>query len=97
MIKTSLGIFLALVEFEGWPFNYLDNWVGVNFIRDDMQKGMRDKGDRCCLQSSLCCVKVFHPHLTSHLCFSNPLSHLSCHGHNHPLQGSMGSKMINFL
>jgi hypothetical protein len=36
MIGTSLGFILALVEFEGWPFNYLDNWMGFNYIGNDI-------------------------------------------------------------
>jgi hypothetical protein len=27
MIVTNLGVFLALVEFEGQLFNYLDNFI----------------------------------------------------------------------
>jgi hypothetical protein len=36
MIGTSLGLILALVEFEGRSFNYLDNWTKLNCIGDDM-------------------------------------------------------------
>jgi hypothetical protein len=36
MIGTSLGLFLALVEFEGWLFSYLDNWIGLNCIGEGM-------------------------------------------------------------
>jgi hypothetical protein len=36
MIRTSLGLFLALVEFEGWLFNCLDNWTGMNCIGEGM-------------------------------------------------------------
>ncbi len=45
MIGTSLGLFLALVRFEGWLFNYLDNWMRLNCIGEGMQKGREDKGD----------------------------------------------------
>jgi hypothetical protein len=43
---TSLGFILAQVEFEGRPFKYLDNWMGLNcIIGDNMQKGRKDGGD----------------------------------------------------
>jgi hypothetical protein len=45
MIGTSLGLILALVEFEGRLFNYLENWMGLNCIENNMQKGKKDKGD----------------------------------------------------
>jgi len=45
MIGTSLGFILALVEFEGCPFNYLDNWTRFSCIGDGMQKGRRNEGD----------------------------------------------------
>jgi len=47
MIGTSLGFILALVEFEGWPFNYLHNQMGLNCIQNGMQKGKKDEGDQC--------------------------------------------------
>ncbi len=36
MIWTSVGFFSALVEFEGWLFNYLDNLMGLNCIGEGM-------------------------------------------------------------
>jgi hypothetical protein len=45
MIGISLGLFLALVKFEGWLFNYLDNLMKLNYIRKGMQKGKKDGGD----------------------------------------------------
>jgi len=45
MIGIRLGLFLTLVEFEGWLFNYLDNLMKLNYIRKGMQKGKKDEGD----------------------------------------------------
>ncbi len=45
MIGTNLGLFLALVEFEGWLFSYLDNWTGLNYIGEGMQKCKKDGGN----------------------------------------------------
>jgi len=45
MIGMSLGLFLTLVEFEGWLFNYLDNLTKLNYIRKGVQKGKKDEGD----------------------------------------------------
>jgi hypothetical protein len=78
------GSFLALMEFKGWSFIYLDNWTKLNCIENDMQKGRKDGGNHCCFQSNLCCVEVLRTHLTLHLHLSHPLSHLSCHGRGHP-------------
>jgi hypothetical protein len=33
--------FFALIEFEGWSFIYLENWIGLNY----MQKNKRDRKD----------------------------------------------------
>jgi hypothetical protein len=44
MTRTSLGLFLALVEFKGSLFNYLDNWTILSCIRNSMQKGKKDGG-----------------------------------------------------
>lgn len=38
MTGTNLGLILALVEVEGWPFNYLNNWTGLNCNEDDIKK-----------------------------------------------------------
>lgn len=97
MIRTSFGFILALVEFERWPFNYLDNWMGFNYIGNDMQKGRRDEGKQCCLQSNFCHVEVLHPHFNPHLHCSHPLSHLFHCDHSCPLRDLMGPKMIHFL
>ncbi len=43
MIGTSLGLFLALVEFEGQLFSYLDNWMKANYIGEGMQKGKKNE------------------------------------------------------
>jgi hypothetical protein len=45
MIGTSLGLFLALVEFERQIFSYLDNLTRLNYIGEGMQKGKKDGGD----------------------------------------------------
>ncbi len=45
MIGTSLNLFLALVEFKGWLFSYLDNSMGMKFIGESMQKGKKDRRD----------------------------------------------------
>jgi hypothetical protein len=45
MIGTSLNLVLALVEFERRLFSYLDNLMGLNCIREGMQKGWKDRGD----------------------------------------------------
>ncbi len=88
MIRTSLGLFLALVEFEGQLFSYLENLTRLNCIREGMRKGKKDGGDQCHFQSSFCLVKVFHPQL--------PLSHLpsdqSRHNHICSLWDLMGAK-----
>jgi len=47
MIRTSLGLFLALVEFEGQLFSYLENLTRLNCIREGMRKGKKDGGDQC--------------------------------------------------
>jgi hypothetical protein len=44
MIGTNLSMFLALVEFEGRLFNYLDNWTGVSCIEEGMRKGKKNEG-----------------------------------------------------
>ncbi len=41
MIGMNLGLFLALVEFEGWMFRYLDNLMGLNCIGKGMWKGRK--------------------------------------------------------
>jgi len=93
MIGTSPSFFLALMEFEGWLFNYLNNLMGLNCIGKGMWKGKKDKGNWCHLQSNLRLVKVLHPHFhLSHL--SNDPSH---HGHIHPLWDSLGPKMMEFV
>lgn len=45
MIGMNLGLLMALVEFKGRLFNYLDNWTLLSCIGDDMWKGRRDKRD----------------------------------------------------
>ncbi len=97
MIRTSLGFILALMEFEGWPFNYSDNWMGFNCIGNGMQKGKRDEREQCHLQSNFHHVKVLHPHLNPHLHCSHPLSHLFRHDRSCHLWDLMGPKMIHFL
>jgi hypothetical protein len=45
MIGTSLGFFLAPMEFERQLFNYLDNLTRLNCIGKGMQKGKKDEGN----------------------------------------------------
>jgi hypothetical protein len=45
MIGISLGLFLALMEFERQLFSFVGNWIGVNCIGKGMQKGKKDGGD----------------------------------------------------
>jgi hypothetical protein len=47
MIGTSLGIFLALMEFEGRLFSYLNNLMGLNYIGKTIQKGKKEEGNQC--------------------------------------------------
>ncbi len=47
MIKTSLSLILALVDIKEQSFKYLDTWMGLNYIRNNMWKGRRDGGDWC--------------------------------------------------
>ncbi len=44
---ASLGLFLALVEFKGQLFSYLDNLTSLSYIGTCMQKGKKDGGDQC--------------------------------------------------
>jgi len=44
---TTLGLILALVEFEGRLFKYLDNWMGLNCIGEGMRKGKKYGGNQC--------------------------------------------------
>ncbi len=42
---TILGLILALVEFEGRLFKYLDNWMGLNCIGEGMRKSKKYGGN----------------------------------------------------
>jgi hypothetical protein len=48
MIGTSPCLFLALMEFEGLLFSYLENWTRLNCIGKGMRKGKKRGGDWCC-------------------------------------------------
>jgi hypothetical protein len=45
MIGTSLGIFLALMEFEGRLFSYLNNLMGLNYIGKNILKNKKEEGN----------------------------------------------------
>ncbi len=60
MIGTSLGFSLALVEFQRWLFNYLDNLITMNCIGEGMQKGKTEGGNLCHFQSNLHPVEAYH-------------------------------------
>ncbi len=93
MIRTSMGLFLALMEFKGRLFNYLGNLMRMNCIGEGMWKGKKNEGNRCHLQSNLRLVEVLHPHLhLSHL--SSDWSH---HGRIRPFRDLMGPKMMEFV
>ncbi len=60
-IGTSLSLFLALVEFKGRLFSYLNNLMGWNYNGKNMWKGWKDARDQCHFYSNLCPIKVFVP------------------------------------
>jgi hypothetical protein len=45
LIGASQGLILALTEIKGWLFNYLDNWMALNCIGENMLNNKINKGD----------------------------------------------------
>ncbi len=45
LIGASQVLILALMEIEGWPFNYLENWMALNCIGKNMLDDKIDIGD----------------------------------------------------